>query len=210
MSAIAKGNRRLQQLELDIEQGIRSAGKALLEIHETKAYVDDYETFENYCKTRWNWTDRHARNLIDAERVRSKIGTLVPVSELKDKHLLAISKVPEKQQAQVAAKVLENCEAENRAPTEKDFKAAAKPFVQPKEDVEYEDVPDERQPGEGSEPLPDEFPAKIAKLKSAIKQHNAAMMRLVDELQTLAPNTRKHEGVLSSFRFIDSAIGSWK
>lgn len=46
MSTVAKtGNRRLDQLEKDIELGIQSVGKALSEIHSTKAYKEQYETF---------------------------------------------------------------------------------------------------------------------------------------------------------------------
>lgn len=210
MSAIAKGSRRLQQLESDIEQGIRSVGKALLEIRDSKAYVADYETFENYCKTRWQFSDRYARDLIAAEKVRAKIGSMLPVETLNDRQLLEIAKIPETKQAQVAASVLEQCQEENRAPTAKDFKEAAKPFVQPKQDVEYEDVPDERQPGEDDEPLPDEFPARISKLKSAIKQHNAAMMRLVDELHTLAPQSVLHGAIHKHFRLIASNVEAWK
>jgi serine phosphatase RsbU (regulator of sigma subunit) len=91
--------------------------------------------------------------LIDAEKVRAKIGTIVPVENLKESHLIELSKLPEKEQAQVAAKVIEQCEAENREPTAKDFRNAIKPEEKPKtgtivpveetEEPVYEDVDDE-------------------------------------------------------------------
>jgi hypothetical protein len=155
MSAVAvkKTNKRLDQLEHDIEMGIRSIGKCLMEIRDTKAYGEDHDTFEAYCKDRWGFSDRHARNLIDAEKVRAKIGTIVPVENLKESHLIELSKLPEKEQAQVAAKVIEQCEAENREPTAKDFRNAIKPEEKPKtgtivpveetEEPVYEDVEDE-------------------------------------------------------------------
>ena len=130
--------KRLEQLESEIESGIRSVGKALMEIRDSKAYRDQYDTFEEYCKDRWGFTDRHARDLINCESVRSKIGTIVPVDSMKTLHLLEISKVPAAKQAQVAASVIAECQAENREPTTKDYKAAAKEFVQPKADPKAE------------------------------------------------------------------------
>jgi hypothetical protein len=145
-----KLSKRLEQLESEIESGIRSVGKALMEIRDSKAYLGEHETFEAYCKTRWGFTDRHARDLIDAEAVRVKIGTLVPVETLKNKHLLEISKIPAAKQAQVAASVIADCEAENRKPTQKDFKEAAKEFVQPKADPKPE--PTQAEPESAREP----------------------------------------------------------
>lgn len=143
-------SKRLEQLEKDIELGVQSVGKALTEIHDTKAYKPEYDTFELYCKTRWGFSDRYARDLIDAESVRSKIGTLVPVLDMKTKHLVALSKVPPAKQAQVAASVIAEAQAEKRTPTEKDFREAAKPFITPKQEpkqetvaAEYTDVEDE-------------------------------------------------------------------
>lgn len=125
MSKVARtGNRRLDQLEHDIEYGIRSIGKSLMEIRDSRIYMEDYESFEAYCKERWGFTDRHARNLIDAEKVRAKIATVVPVESLRESHLIELSKLPEKQQAQVAAAVIEKCESEQREPTAKDFRQA--------------------------------------------------------------------------------------
>ena len=125
MSKVARtGNRRLDQLEHDFEYGIRSIGKSLMEIRDSQIYMEDYESFEAYCKERWGFTDRHARNLIDAEKVRAKIATVVPVESLRESHLIELSKLPEKQQAQVAAAVIEKCESEQREPTAKDFRQA--------------------------------------------------------------------------------------
>ena len=143
-------SKRLEQLESEIESGIRSVGKALMEIRDSKAYLGEHETFEAYCKTRWGFTDRHARDLIDAEAVRVKIGSLLPVETLKTQHLVAISKVPAAKQAQVAASVIAECQAENREPTTKDYKAAAKEFVQPKADPKPE--PKQAEPQLAKEP----------------------------------------------------------
>jgi hypothetical protein len=189
MSAVAvkkTGNKRLEQLELDIEMGIRSIGKSLMEIRDTKAYGDEHDTFESYCKDRWGFTDRHARNLIDAEKVRAKIGSFVPVENLKEAHLIELSKLPEKEQAQVAAKVIEQCESENREPTAKDFRKAVKPKtgsfvpVSEPEDLVYKDVEDEPPTVVASnspEPLAANINAVGTRLDGIIKD----MEKLADE-----------------------------
>jgi hypothetical protein len=219
--------KRLEQLESEIESGIRSVGKALMEIRDSKAYLGNYDTFEAYCKERWGFTDRHARDLIDAEAVRVKIGTLVPVETLKNKHLLEISKIPAAKQAQVAASVIADCEAENRKPTQKDFKDAAKEFVQPKadpkpepkDDPDDEDAPSYAQTTDHWEDVPDEpEPTKpeptakeqAAHLKSIVKQHNAAMMRAIDDLHVVLPNTLCHDIAHKSFRTIHEVVEAWR
>ena len=233
-----KLSKRLEQLESEIESGIRSVGKALMEIRDSKAYLGEHETFEAYCKTRWGFTDRHARDLIDAEAVRVKIGTLVPVETLKNKHLLEISKIPAAKQAQVAASVIADCEAENRKPTQKDFKEAAKEFVQPKADPKPEPTRDDigdsepepsfEVPGhsEAKEPdvwedvddTPEPEPSKqeptakerVSGLKSIVKQHNAAMMRAIDDLHGVLPNNLCHDMAHKSFRAIHEVIEAWR
>ena len=213
-------NKRLEHLEQDIELGIQSVGKALTEIHDIKAYQDKYDTFEAYCKTRWGFTDRHARDMIDAEAVRVKIGSLLPVETLKTQHLVAISKIPAAKQAQVAASVIAECQAENRIPTTKDYKVAAKEFIQPKskpkpalvkdalEETKEEavTVPKKVKPGN-----PELTPKERASfLKKSIKDYNAAMMRAVGDLHIIAPNKSLNESILKLFREIHAAIEAWK
>ncbi len=208
---------RLEQLEREIELGIRSIGKALLEIHETKAYLDHYDTFETYCKERWGFTDRHARDLINAETVREKIGRTLPVETLKTQHLLEISKVPPSKQTQVAASVIAEAEAENRTPTTKDFKTAAKEFIKPKPDPKpepiqdvWEDVPD-TEPEVETKAKPERTKAEsVSLLKTLIKNHNAAMMRAVGDLHTIAPNKTGNDAMMKLFREIHAAIEAWK
>jgi hypothetical protein len=214
-------SKRLEQLERDIELGIQSVGRALTEIHESKAYKNQYDTFEVYCKTRWGFTDRYARDLIDAEAVRTKIGTLVPVSDIKTKHLVALSKVPAAKQAQVAASVIADAQAENRTPTEKDFKEAAKQFVtpkpEPKQAVEtkpvavkdaWEDVVDETEAE--AAPKHDSVADRASKMRAMVKSHNAAMMRTVDDLHLIMPKKANHDTIHKAFRLIHESIEAWK
>jgi DNA modification methylase len=69
---------RLTELEQVVERGFETflqVGAALLEIRQRKLYREGHETFEDYCRTRWGFGARRARQLIAA----AQIGTAVPV-----------------------------------------------------------------------------------------------------------------------------------
>ncbi|MCX5658625.1 MAG: hypothetical protein NTW19_02755, partial [Planctomycetota bacterium] len=57
-------------------------GSALATIRNEKLYRKDhgggFDTFEDYCKSRWSMSDRRARQLIDAAEIVGEIGTVVP------------------------------------------------------------------------------------------------------------------------------------
>lgn len=74
----------LEQNEAIIERGLKTfveVGGALLAIRDGKLYRQEWGTFEDYCRERWQMTDRYARNLMTAAEVVSnlKTGTTVPV-----------------------------------------------------------------------------------------------------------------------------------
>ena len=119
-------------LEAEIESGIRSVGRSLLTIQEQRLYKEAYSDFETYCQERWNFSRQRAYQLIEAEKVKARLSTLVDKIPSNERQLREIAKVPEKEQASFVADVLEKCEAEEREPTAKDFKQAAKPFLPPK------------------------------------------------------------------------------
>lgn len=64
--------RTLKQHEEIIADGMKSflyVGQSLMAIRDQKLYADDYETFEAYCKGRWNLAKSHAYRMIDAADV---------------------------------------------------------------------------------------------------------------------------------------------
>lgn len=72
---------RLAELESVIERGVPTfmeVGRALAEIRDTRLYRETHPTFEAYCRDRWGFTDRRARQLIAASR-QVESGTTVPV-----------------------------------------------------------------------------------------------------------------------------------
>ena len=195
---------RLEQLEAEIEKGIRTVGRCLIEVRDSGCYKDEYASFEDYCKQRWSFSDRHVRRLIDVERVKTKIGQICPVETLKDSHIFEIAKIPEKKQAQVAAEVLEQCELEDRKPTARDFKRAAAPFIAPPEvvlDGEYEDVVDD-------EPT---IAEQISNHRSVAMQHYKAAMRAVDDMNRLRRDPDNIKIVETANVTIQDAVkGGWK
>lgn len=69
---------RLADCEAVIKRGLATfveVGAALLEIRDGRLYRETHTTFEAYCAGRWGFTDRRARQLMDA----AEIGTIVPV-----------------------------------------------------------------------------------------------------------------------------------
>ena len=197
---MTKALSRLATLEVEIENGIRSVGLSLMEIRDSKLHEG---TFEAYCESRWGFKRAYVYRLIQSEKVKANLSTIVD-KPLAVTSLTEIAKIPEKKQAQVTAGVLEMCEAENREPTAKDFKRAAAPFIKPPEpagEIEevYEDVVEE---------VP--IDEQASKLRSVIKQHNAAMIRAIDELHKLKPSKTRHGELLTHFRKIDELVGGWK
>lgn len=70
---------RLEHCELVIETGLNTfvaVGKALLEIKENNLYKKDFDTFENYCQTKWNLSARHSNRLIQASNVIANLGPI--------------------------------------------------------------------------------------------------------------------------------------
>lgn len=68
-------------LESVIVQGLRTfieVGNALLTIREKRLYRESHDTFEDYCRVRWNMTRRHANRLIQSAEV---VENLLPLRE---------------------------------------------------------------------------------------------------------------------------------
>ncbi len=68
----AERTRRLRAQEQKIDRGIKQfwiVGQALAKIREEELYTISHETFEDYCKERWEFTAGRARQLIAAAEV---------------------------------------------------------------------------------------------------------------------------------------------
>lgn len=62
-----------QQIETD-SKAFQRVGQALIRIHEGRGYrLRGYKTFEDYCRARWDFTDRQGRRLITAAQTAAKV-----------------------------------------------------------------------------------------------------------------------------------------
>jgi hypothetical protein len=63
---IIVANKRLEELKQAIRRNLKAfyeVGSALMEIRESRLYKQDYDTFEDYCRDRWDMTRQYAYNL---------------------------------------------------------------------------------------------------------------------------------------------------
>lgn len=74
---IEKRKRRLMECEEVLASHSRhvfEAGRIIREIRDDKLYLEaGFKTFEEYCKTRWEFTVRHAQRLMVAAEIREKL-----------------------------------------------------------------------------------------------------------------------------------------
>ncbi len=106
-NAITKNTRELERLEGIIQKNLTSfseVGHALMEIRDSYLYRDVllFETFEEYCETKWDFASNYARRLIVlAETVDNiktvPIGTL-PTTESQTRPLAELS-APQQREA---------------------------------------------------------------------------------------------------------------
>ena len=75
-------------------------------------------------------------------------------------------------------------------------------------DAEFEVVNEQENPK--VEPPKPSKKEQAAKLRSAILQHNAGMMRLVDDLNGVYLDKEKHSIVHKAFREIHATVEAWK
>lgn len=110
---------KLEQCENVIKQGLGGfmlAGKALQAIRDEKLYRAKFTTFEDYCRKRWDLSDKYAYRLIDAYTVAMRLqGELktspngeirLPTNESQVRPLVSV--VPDKQ-IKAWQQVLKNC-----------------------------------------------------------------------------------------------------
>jgi hypothetical protein len=118
-------SRKFEDLEGVIERGLQTfvdVGTALAEIRDLKLYRHEYATFEIYCVRRWHFTDRRARQMIDAaSTVRAleaiepdeETGTVVPVPET-ESQARAIGPVLKSHGIEAAAQVMSQASESHR------------------------------------------------------------------------------------------------
>lgn len=112
MDSLAISERQeLQQHERVIQQGLNTfveVGQALAAIRDSRLYREDYGTFEDYCQSRWGFTDRRARMFIDSASVLANLqtGTIVPILPATESQARPLTKLEPAEQVRVWEQVV--------------------------------------------------------------------------------------------------------
>lgn len=124
MTALATSEAsRLADLEAAVERGLATfleVGEALREIHDSRLYRGNHDSFEAYCRDRWGFTDRRGRQLMEA----AEIGTVVPVKNEAQARELARLRANPDRMASAWGEASERARGEDRPVTAGDVRAA--------------------------------------------------------------------------------------
>lgn len=195
-------------------QTMIEAGTALRNIRERKLWRGSHKSFDAFVKAEWGYGSDYANKMIASSEVSQKLNTIVvstpkALEITKESQLRELTSVPTKHLPKViatAAKI-----AGDDPITAKDIKQAREEVLAtetkpaPPRDA-WEDVVDEPETALNHETVAE----RAAKMKSMIKQHNAAMMRTVDDLQKIMPRNTSHKSIHLAFREIHQTIEGWK
>lgn len=85
----------LERCEAVIERGLQTfyqVGNALLTIRDNRLYREEHQTFEEYCRTRWQMTKTHANRMIQAAGVVENLTPtgVIPGSERQARELAVL------------------------------------------------------------------------------------------------------------------------
>ena len=97
-------SKRLIALEKTIQAGVDtfvSVGCALAEIKESKLYRADFETFEDYCHKKWQFTRIRAHQLIEAARVAKALPENVKQCLTNPRQASELAKAPKGKRASI-------------------------------------------------------------------------------------------------------------
>jgi hypothetical protein len=92
---------RLHACETIVEKGLQTfveVGNALLEIREARLYRQDFATFEDYCRERWEMSYRRSKQLMDAATVVSNLNNCSDCLPTHESQIRPLAKLEPEQQ----------------------------------------------------------------------------------------------------------------
>ncbi len=107
--------KNLTRCERVITEGLVTffgVGQALWDIREGRLYRGRYETFEQYCVERWEFTRQRAYQLISAAETAAEMSTVVDRPPERETHVRPLLAVPKEHRAEVWQAVLDAAEAD--------------------------------------------------------------------------------------------------
>lgn len=110
--AITKNKSEMERLEGVIQKNIGAfyeVGRALMEIRDQGYYKDvlGYDTFEAYCKERWEFSRIRAFQLIQSVEVRENLLTRVNIEPSSEKQIRPLARLEPEQQREAWQKAVE-------------------------------------------------------------------------------------------------------
>jgi hypothetical protein len=118
---------RLDSLEDTISKGMKSfyaVGHALSEIREKRLYRSQYDTFEDYCRDRWQFTASRGRQLMAAVEAIASLPESAP-KPANASQASALAEIDEDIREDVWDAARSNAESEGRSVTARDIREAA-------------------------------------------------------------------------------------
>jgi hypothetical protein len=118
----------LRRYEIEIEENkeaFLTMAAALFEIWSRRLYRENYKSFKQYCRKRWDFSRAYGYKLINAHKTIQKVSTMVdtPVAITSGTQALELAKVPEDPQAEVVKNAMQK--ANNGNLTSRHIKEAA-------------------------------------------------------------------------------------
>lgn len=130
--------------EAIIERGLKSfyeVGSALLRIRERKSYRQTHETFEAYCRDRWDMGRNYVNKQVAATTAVNNLGTIVPILPTTESQCRPLTYLTTPEQQQEAWKrALEVAEKQGKKVTAKIVEEAVNNVIQ--ENAPELDIPD--------------------------------------------------------------------
>jgi hypothetical protein len=118
----------LRRYEIEIEENkvaFLTMAADLFEIWSRRLYRENYRSFKQYCRERWDFSRAYGYQLINAHKTIAKMSTIVdtPIPITSGTQALVLAKVPEDQQAEVVKNAMQK--AANGKLTSRHIKEAA-------------------------------------------------------------------------------------
>jgi hypothetical protein len=136
---------RLEHLEDVISRGMKSfvaVGQALSEIRESRLYRSQYDTFEDYCLERWEFTAARGRQLMSAVEAIASLPEGSPKPE-NAAQASALAAVDEDMRSDVWNEAREKAQEEGRPVTARDVKEAASRMAEEEPEDSFQTLGDQ-------------------------------------------------------------------
>lgn len=197
----AREQHELIAAETDVERGGKLIVAAMELIRDKRLYRASYETFEDYCRERWNKTRRAVDNAIQMEAVVQRIAEHLPDQNEKHVSHRAVAEVADLP-PETAAAIVAEAAKDGGKPTAAKVRKARQASA-PQEDTE-------RKPSGGNTFDPSEWegPDYSTEKKKASDAIGAAIRR-VDDLNRVNRKNALHQKALDSLSIAFDEVGKW-